>query len=460
MLCVYVFQKDNKYYLFDYKNILIFIIDYETYRKIRECLLDETKTKELKTILSEYIQAGLFLENDRNKFIEMDSTIAYLSIPTVHRCNMKCKYCFADGGKKYRGEKKEISHDVINRALDFLENEYKTVDRYRIDFVSGGEPLLNFETIQYTYNLIKKKSDKNVMIWLATNGTLLNNENVTYLDKHNIQFGISLDGVKEDHDKNRIDQFGNGTYDKIINNIKKLKENKKLTRNTRDIWILTTVTSETKSLVKIIREYEELGIDRIQTKIVRIDRNNNLGLNEDSVDYFIKLYRELVDYLVEEMRKYRFDAIEMIMNRNDILGKVLLSLLLREPSITRCMAGRGKISITAQGDIYPCESFLGIEHFCLGNVYSGINKNNPFIDLNVYTQKGCQICWARYICGGGCYYRNYVESGSITQGSDAYCTFYKKLIELAIELVDFINSDDIVRNELIRVASGKIKMEW
>ena len=98
-------------------------------------------------------------------------------------------------------------------------------------------------------------------------------------------------------------------------------------------------------------------------KIVRAGKENISGLNEQTVNHFIQLYRELITFLKNEIFLNKLDSIEMIKNRNDMFGKVLITLLLREPCITRCLAGRDKISILADGSIYPCEEFIGVETY-------------------------------------------------------------------------------------------------
>lgn len=453
----HTFTCNNKYYLFDYRNLLILEIDRRTYQILN---MDVPSLIRYDPILDDFLQKNLFVDDVLNQFIELDSEIAYLSIPTIHSCNMRCRYCFAEAGQKYKGEQRNIAPELLNDIIDFFVLKYSKVTKYRIDFVSGGEPLLNFDIVKYTNDKVKKIEKQEVMIWLATNGLLLSDTNVKYMDDNNIQFGVSIDGTKETHDINRIDVNGEGTFDRIISNIKAIKNNKQYTRNTRDIWILTTITTQTKSLVDIIKTYEVLGLKRIQVRIVRTEKESHLGLDRSSVDHFVNLYKDLIWYFKDEISKSHLESIKMIMNRNDMLGKIIISLLLREPCITRCMAGRDKISVTAEGDIYPCESFIGEDQFCLGNIYEKQDVDNIFKQINVYFQEKCRDCWAKYICGGGCYYRNYIDTGHVDSPDESYCCFYRKLVEMTIDLVAFINQNDVIGEELECVAKGKIKMEW
>ena len=67
----------------------------------------------------------------------------------------------------------------------------------------------------------------------------------------------------------------------------------------------------------------------------------------------------------------------MIANNNDSFGKYFKRLLLRQTVHYRCFAGKNKISITAKGEIYPCDSFCGIEDFYVGSVIN--SEDNDFV---------------------------------------------------------------------------------
>ena len=110
----------------------------------------------------------------------------------------------------------------------FFYQAYPNANQYRIDFVSGGEPLLGIETIKKTIDYSKKfskENNKKVNIWICTNGSLLNEEICMYLSDNNVAIGVSIDGSQEKHDNKRKDIFGKGTYERITNNIQKLIKN-------------------------------------------------------------------------------------------------------------------------------------------------------------------------------------------------------------------------------------------
>ena len=92
------------------------------------------------------------------------------------------------------------------------------------------------------------------------------------------------------------------------------------------------------------------------------------------------------------------------------------------------------ITVDEKKDIYPCNYFVGNEEFKLGNIenyniiYNDLDKN----ELQVDNLEPCKHCWAKYLCGGTCYYSSYTNNGDIHKKDDIECMFKKGLIERAL----------------------------
>jgi uncharacterized protein len=72
-----------------------------------------------------------------------------------------------------------------------------------------------------------------------------------------------------------------------------------------------------------------------------------------------------------------------------------------------CGAGAGYLSIDAQGEAYGCHRLVGDKAFHFGSVDSGVDDFKRYHHLSTHavdTQQPCRECWARYLCGGGCYH--------------------------------------------------------
>ena len=109
------------------------------------------------------------------------------------------------------------------------------------------------------------------------------------------------------------------------------------------------------------------------------------------------------------------------------------------PCVAKRLAGCGSgteyLSVTPNGDIYPCHQFAGLEDFKLGNVDEGIVNTavrDEFKLCNVYAKEKCRDCYARFYCSGGCAANSYNFHGTITDAYDIGCAMQKKRIECAI----------------------------
>ena len=131
----------------------------------------------------------------------------FITWSITSKCNLRCKHCFrSDYEIEFLNEKK--IKEFVN--LFKLNNVQGII-------LTGGEPLKS----KYLFEILKKINGE-IKVGIATNGTLLTPEIIDKLIFYKVKnFQISLDGTNS-----KINDFirGNGTFDKIINNIKFLKE--------------------------------------------------------------------------------------------------------------------------------------------------------------------------------------------------------------------------------------------
>lgn len=207
------------------------------------------------------------------------------------------------------------------------------------------------------------KRGKTTKFWLCTNGIINKKEIFHFLDKHRFNIGISLDGTKKDNDNYRVFKDGTSSYNQVINTLKDILTESTYTRNFKNVWILVVITSETQSLVTILKHLKQNGLKRVQMRIVRTVET--YGLNESTFFKYKALYDELFAFFIEQFKMDNIDYIEMLSNDNDYLGKILRRIILRRIVTHRCQAGKNKVSLTANGQLFPCDSFVGKNDFVL-----------------------------------------------------------------------------------------------
>lgn len=188
-------------------------------------LLSETYTEdqikeaynEVKTLEEEGLLYTEDTYNHHPNFIDRKKVVKALCLHVAHDCNLKCKYCFAAQGD-FGGAKELMSYEVGKKAIDYLIANSGNRRNLEIDFF-GGEPLMNFEVVKQLVEYgrsIEKENNKNIRFTITTNGILLDDEKIEYINKHMHNVVLSLDGRKDVNDRMRPTLNDKGSYDIIM----------------------------------------------------------------------------------------------------------------------------------------------------------------------------------------------------------------------------------------------------
>jgi uncharacterized protein len=155
-----------------------------------------------------------------------------LLLEVTQNCNLQCRYCiYSEVYPMYRNNTlRAMNEDIAIKAIDLyfsLLREGISYNPYREPTIGfyGGEPLLNFELIKKCIKYVKiKYKEFNPHFTITTNGTLLSSKIASFLVQSNCSLIVSLDGPKEEHDRNRIFPNGKGSYDIIMKRLNNLKK--------------------------------------------------------------------------------------------------------------------------------------------------------------------------------------------------------------------------------------------
>ena len=250
----HTFEIDGTYYLFDNERLISCIIEKRVYDALKtndETLLTEEERQMFDTFRKQNI---FFVDKPRDRYSYPTYNMVVISMALVHGCNLKCKYCFADAGENFTGEQRGFTEESINAAIDFLLNDpyFSKMDYYRINLVSGGEPLLNkaiFKLFIKTAFARFEQAGKHLYVWFSTNGTLLAEEDLIFISKYNVGYGISIDGDKLANDKLRVYGNGTGTYNDIVENIKTIQNSSAVPKRLKELWGLMVYTRDNIELL-------------------------------------------------------------------------------------------------------------------------------------------------------------------------------------------------------------------
>ncbi len=153
-----------------------------------------------------------------NKF---NNGVLNLSIMTTMSCNFNCVYCFEKRSNSI------LSSDIQDGICEFIENNIEKYRKVHVDWY-GGEPLLQKKIILSLSKRILdicQKYQKEYSATVTTNGYLLDNLSESDFTECRIDsIQVTLDGTKQTHDSRRMLVNGDGTYDKILENLCRVKE--------------------------------------------------------------------------------------------------------------------------------------------------------------------------------------------------------------------------------------------
>jgi len=285
-----------------------------------------------------------------------------IGIYTTNRCNLKCKYCFAEQ-QKYDLDLKKAYEFIDYYSTKFHEKSNNII-------VTGGESLLSIGLKDLCEQLIKKFSDVAVL----TNGIYLTDEWLKYFQERNISIHISMDSIApEYHEKYR------GCF-----------------RETKEVADrMVNFKSKQKSVICMTLSYENL--DQLYPMMEYVKENDYfLDLNLISLDTSEKLSWSNA---TKEQIKFALKGIEdwISLSQRVVKGKLMKRVLLENSFyLDVCYNRTHMIVIHSNGDIYPC--FMNKKRY-FGNIYTDSFKKIIETKKNLDSCKQNDDCFSMACMG-------------------------------------------------------------
>jgi len=280
----------------------------------------------------------------------------FVNLWVTNRCNFKCRYCYVQPNNNDL----DLTIETVDKIIKFISQTIKSDQALIVNF-HGGEPLLNFDVIIYFIEKCDSKF-KNVSYGMTTNGYLLNDNIIEFIaKKFRFNLSISIDGMENTHEYNRVSLDGKRTHRLIMDNAKKLL-------------------------------YLNPGV-RVR-----------MTFDKENVDSLFENIKYVID------NKYK-----------NVKLKILEETF---ESLNFCTAGHGYFSIDVQGNIYPCIALVGNNKHIIGDVINGINKNKlkeleKVICQEVSICDGCKLY--DYCEATRCLLVNYATTGDYLKPNLVKC---------------------------------------
>lgn len=285
---------------------------------------------------------------------------SYFIFYPTSRCNLSCSHCFY--------------HDSLNKKFNELTlgeiNKFtKTMDPLLHLIITGGEPYLR-EDIDKIVKVFYENT-KVPIISIPSNGFFKEvmikkiRSMMELCPKLVLNQHISLDGLREEHDRIRCFK---GSFDRAIKTIEALKELQK-EYDRINIGTITTFTSQNQhNFIDIIKGIHEIANpDNITITLVRGDPKEKVNVNLD-----MKLYREGVEYRDSLFYSKKMPGhIRFKGNKIATAARIILNEKVQQIHETNeyqmpCYAGNLSGVMYPEGQVHPCE-ILDNSHM-IGNI--------------------------------------------------------------------------------------------
>ena len=294
-------------------------------------------------------------ENYIMDFKKRPTVVKALCLHIAHDCNLACQYCFAEEGE-YHGRRALMSFEVGKKALDFLIANSGNRRNLEVDFF-GGEPLMNWQVVKDLVNYgrsLEEPHHKKFRFTLTTNGVLLNEEVLEFVNREMANVVLSIDGRKEIHDRMRPHRGGQGSYDEVVPKYIKVAES----RNQMNYYVRGTFTHNNLDFSKDVMHLADLGFKQISVEPVVADEKEDYAITEEDIPVIKEEYDKLARMIIERKKNgkdFNFFHFMIDMEGGPCVYKRL----------SGCGSGTEYLAVTPWGDFYPCHQFVGMEEFLI-----------------------------------------------------------------------------------------------
>ena len=345
----------------------------------------------------------------------MQNTITLIVKPTSE-CNFRCAYCY----HKDTGYKKGIlSYSLLEKLVQLSLQEYSHV----VFVWHGGEPLLcglpYFEEIIRLQSKLISKRNKIENI-IQTNGSLLNDDMISFAKIHKFSICISIDGNLK---ANTLRQ----NTELVVENIKKAKA------SGLNISALGVIHNQNLAyLFDTYNFFKELDIPvKLNPVFATFTDKNDYVM---SVSDYVENMKALFTFWVEDEKALLFEPFMQYLS-------MYFNCAGRDCIYGSCMTKW--LGIDSEGNLYPCGRSYPHE-YCLGNIseineVSSVFLSEPYINIlksSIIRRNFCQAnCKLFGYCSGGCN-NNFILEGNIEKAGGFLCDSFIALFSFIKAYLD------------------------
>jgi len=357
----------------------------------------------------------------------------------------------AEFGEPARGDRVK---DVLNGKVELFEV-----------MAPGGEPHLAWPLIQevvaYVNDLAKKRG-VGKRFHVTTNGILLDDAKVRFLDENGFSLIMSLDGPEDLHNRLRPakDSSVNSQQQDTLAAVRRLKGTNLSRRTTlRSTYTglgLARRSQDGEGGANLVQRLEFLNAlveegcashvsvescSLNETACLRLPDGHPLSITPARYDALTKEYHAAAEWYVAQVRAGKKPAFHHILMP---LQRILYTL----HAASECGAGCGYMAVDPSGNLY---GYHRESKSLIGHLDTGVDEElrAKWKDNRLYARPDCVACSIKYVCGGGCRLDSLERHDDIHKPDPVGCFFRRRMFEEALWVLCELGPDvmqNIIRN--------------
>lgn len=363
-------------------------------------------------------------------------------------CNLNCKYCFMTNKSDFKGEImsfpdfKKIIDEIIRQQL-LNGREHKT---FSLVF-HGGEALMVGHKLFYKMadyaSTAFVENGITLSLALQTNATLLDDEFAKIIKKFQIKVGMSFDGINDSNKERDIKQ---DIFEKKFD---------LLNENQIDYGFLIVAGKHNIDNIKDSQDYIKnlKNITTYKTNYAEDMFNPGEGsaVEITGEEFFEKAIKPEIDSFIDTGITH-----ESLTDKH--ISRTLIDLFFHVVPFGKtgcesmfCGAGIGMIGVNPDGTSHYCDRYNREyeETYVMNNLkdydFLGLHQLNRAMDFNlerhnIVLETGCDTCFAKYICDGGCMAFQKSKNGKFGIDTRIVCPLFKNtysyILKRLPEIVD------------------------
>ena len=339
-------------------------------------------------------------------------SVSALIKPASSLCNLRCRYCFYCDVAAHRETESygvmtpEVMRAVIDRLIEACDEGGTVLFSFQ-----GGEPTLagvDFFRAFTAYAEEKNGGKRTLSYAIQTNGIALDDDFCALLAKYRFLVGLSLDGDERTHNYNRVDPAGQGTHQRVMAAVKRLRQ------YGVDFNILSVVTETmAKHPQAVFQFFMKNNLDFLQfiPCLQPLDESGQ-GYAPDNphanAPYTLRA-RTYSDFLIRTFRLWKEEILrgrQLSIRLFDNIVGMYLGMAPEQCGVYgRC---QNQLIIEGDGSVYPCDFYV-LDEFVCGNVLTDSVEDllggagaQKFLAADPPKNPRCPTCRFLPMCGGTC----------------------------------------------------------